>query len=90
MQKISVHVPDDMKFRIALVAKIRNQGVSDVIREAIDKGLQTSHPKSTSGQALLNLAKMAEELASETPPITDLSINHDYYAWGGAKSGDQK
>lgn len=36
-------------------------------------------------RALLNLAKLAEKLPLSTKAPRDLSLNHDYYAWGGRK-----
>ncbi len=89
MQKISVHIPDEMKLWIALAAKANSQDESEVIREAIDEGLKIIYPKGRSAQALLELAKLAEQLPSEPGVPKDLSTNHDYYTWGGEKHVDQ-
>ena len=53
MQKISVHIPDEMKLWIALAAKANSQDESEVIREAIDEGLKIIYPKGRSAQSLL-------------------------------------
>ena len=88
MQKISVHVPDETKLWIALAAKYKSQDESEVIREALGEGLKVVYPKGRSAQVLLDLAKQAESLSSEPGAPKDLSINHDYYAWGGEKNAN--
>lgn len=88
MQRISVHVSDDTKQRIDLVAKAKRKVESELIREAIDAGLNVIHPRVSSAKALLELAKLAEKLPSEPDTPKDVSENHDYYAWGGKKRKD--
>lgn len=85
MQRISVHITDETKQRIDLAAKAKQKVEADLIREAIDEGLKKIYPRSSSAQALLNLAKLAEQIPSKTGTPTDVSENHDYYAWGGKK-----
>lgn len=43
------------------------------------------YSKRNSAQALIDLAKMAEKIVTKPGDPTDVSINHDYYAWGGEK-----
>ena len=85
MQRISVHISDETKQRIDLVAKAKHMVEAELIREALDKGLKVIYPKSSSAQALLDLADMAKGLPSQPNESTDISENHDYYAWGGEK-----
>lgn len=85
MQRISVYIPEETKKRINLAAKAKNKAESEIIREALKKGLETVHPISTSAQALLDLAKMAEKIPTKGKIPRDASINHDYYLWGGEK-----
>ena len=89
MQRISVHITDETKQRIDLAAKAKNKIEAELIREAIDAGLNIIAPKSRSAQALLDLAKMAEELPSKPNVHTDLSENLDYYAWGGKRENEE-
>lgn len=90
MQRISVFVPDETKKRISIASKAKGKEESEIIRVALDQGLNVIYPKSSSAQALLDLAKHAENLPSEPGEPTDVSNNHDYYAWGGEKSkGEQ-
>jgi predicted DNA-binding protein len=88
MQRISVHITDETKQRIDLVAKAKNKVESELIREALDAGLNIISPKSRSAQALLDLATMAEQLPSKSNAPRDVSENLDYYAWGGKKKNE--
>lgn len=85
MQRISVYIPDDTKKRINLVARAKSKAESEIIRAALEEGLEKIHSKSTSAQALLDLVKMAEKIPTRGKVPKDASINHDYYLWGGEK-----
>lgn len=82
MQRISVHITDETKQRIDLAAKAKNKVEAELIREALDEGLKKIYPPSTSGQALLNLAKMAKSLPSQKGEPTDISSDTAKYAFG--------
>ena len=86
MQRISVHISDETKRRIDLAAKARNKVEAQLIREALDAGLNVIYPKSTSAQALLDFAKEAEKLPTKGKVPTDVVENMDYYTWGGKKN----
>lgn len=85
MQRISVYIHEDTKRRINLVAKAKSKVEAEIIRDALDKGLNVIHPPYASAQALLDLAKLAEKIPTPAGAPRDVSINHDYYAWGGKK-----
>lgn len=85
MQRISVYIPEDTRKRINIVAKAKSKAESEIIRDALEEGLERIHPKSASAQALLDFAKMAEKIPTLAGSPTDVSLNHDYYAWGGQK-----
>ena len=85
MQRISVHIPDETRKTIAFTAKSQNKPESEIIREALDQGLEAIHPKIASAQALLNLAKMAEKIPTKGKVPKDAVKNMDYYTWGGEK-----
>ena len=82
MQRISVHITDETKQRIGLAAKAKQKVEADVIREVIDEGLKKIYPPASSAQALLNLAKMAENLPSQGGEPTDISEDTAKYAFG--------
>jgi predicted DNA-binding protein len=85
MQRISVFIPDETRKRINMVAKAKNKAEAEIVRDALEHGLEKLHPKSSSAQALLDLAKLGEQIPTKPGTPTDISINHDYYAWGGEK-----
>lgn len=86
MQRISVHISDETKQRISVAAKAKRKVESELIREVIDAGLNVVYPRFNSAKNLLRLSKLAEQLPDQPGKPKDLSINHDYYAWGGKKN----
>lgn len=88
MQRISVYIPVDTKKRISITAKAKNQEESEVIRRALDEGLKKIHPIATSAKALLELAKLAEQLPDQPGKPKNLSQDHDFYAWGGQQKDE--
>ena len=83
MQRISVHITDETKQRIDLAAKAKNKVESELIREAIDAGLNLIVPKFNSAKALVNLAKMAKRLSFAPKEPADVSSDTAKYAFGG-------
>lgn len=88
MQRTHIYLPEELNRTINNTAKARRKSKSEVIREALERGIKAIHPqKSSSAKALLSLAQMARKLKGTGP--RDLSINHDYYIWGGKKKTQQ-
>lgn len=85
MQRISVHIPEDTRRRISLVAKAKNKVESEIIRQALKEGLEVIQPQKSSAQALLDLAKMAEKIPTKGKVPKDAVKNMDFYLWGGEK-----
>ncbi|OGE45672.1 hypothetical protein A3B39_01515 [Candidatus Daviesbacteria bacterium RIFCSPLOWO2_01_FULL_37_10] len=85
MQRISVYIPEDTKQRINLAARAKSKAESEIIRDALDEGLNVIHPKSSSAQALLDFAREAEKIPTRGKIPKDLIKNMDYYTWGGEK-----
>ena len=83
MQRISVHISDKTKHKIDLAVKAGNKVEAELIRQALDVGLDIISPKYSSAQALLDLAAKAEQLPSKINAPRDISENLDFYAWGG-------
>lgn len=82
MQRVSVHISDETRQRIDLAAKAKSKVESEVIREAIDVGLNIIYPKFSSTKGLIKLANMAEKLPSKLNAPRNVSEKHDQYAWG--------
>ena len=85
MQRVSVYIPEDTRKRINFIAKAKSKAESEIIRNALEEGLERIYPKSDSAQALLDFSKKAENIPTPPGSPTDVSVNHDYYAWGGKK-----
>lgn len=85
MQRISVHIPDETRTRISLIAQAKSTAEAVIIRDALNQGLDIVHPKTASAQALLDLAKMAKKIPTKGKIPKDAVKNMDYYMWGGEK-----
>ena len=85
MQRISVYIQEDTRKRINLVARAKSKPEAEIIRDALDEGLDIVYPRSSSAQALLDLAKMAEKIPTKGKVPKDAVKNMDYYMWGGEK-----
>lgn len=85
MQRISVFIADDTRKRINILARAKSKPEAEVVRDALEEGLERLHPKSSSAQVLLDLAKMAEKIPTKGQVPKDAVKNMDYYTWGGEK-----
>lgn len=82
MQRITVHITNETKQRINIAAKAKRKVEAELIREAIDTGLNIIYPKKSSAQALVDLAKKAKSLPSQSGEPTDISEDTAKYAFG--------
>lgn len=82
MLRINIYIPEELNQRLNFAAQAKKRVKAEIIREAIEKGLQKLQPKSSSAQALLNLAKLAEGLPSDPRDPTDISEDTAKYAFG--------
>lgn len=86
MQRTHVYLPDQLNTEIEFTARIQQKSKAEVIRTALERGLKTIRPKrSSSAKALLEMVKEAKKILKDEKLPKDLSINHDYYLWGGKK-----
>ncbi len=85
MQRISVHIPEDLNRKLDFTARTSRKVKAAVIREALEEGLSRVDSKSNSNKALFEFIKLVESIPSKPGEPTDVSTNHDYYAWGGKK-----
>lgn len=85
MLRINIYVPEELNRRLYFAAQYERKTKAAVIREALEKGLKSIQPKDNSANVLMKLAKLAEQLPNDPGTPRDLSINHDYYLWGGRK-----
>lgn len=86
MLKTYLYVPEELNLAIINLAKAQKISKAEVLREALSQGVASiKRQNMRSAQALLDLAKMAEQIPTKQGTPRDVSINHDYYAWGGEK-----
>ena len=84
MQRTHIYLPNELNTEIEFIAKLNRKSKAEVVREVLQQGLKKLRPqKSSSAKALLEMAREAKKFVGTGPK--DLSINHDYYTWGGPK-----
>lgn len=89
MYRMHIYLPDELKSQIAVAAMVTGEPKAAVVRKALQNGLKAYHSyRSSSAAHLLNLADQARSTPGKGP--RDLSVNHDYYAWGGGKRAIRK
>ena len=86
MYRLHLYLSEEIKNKLDLKARMTGKSKAELAREALEEGLKkTQNVKSDSAKALLNLAQIAKTLPSDPKDPKDLSVNHNYYAWGGEK-----
>lgn len=86
MNRLHLYLTEELNRKIAIKARMTGKSKAEVAREALEEGLKKKPiDKSESVRALLRLSKLAENLPSNPSDPKDLSVNHDYYIWGGQK-----
>jgi hypothetical protein len=86
MLKTYLYIPDSLEEKIRQTSLVQKKSKAEVMRVALEDGLNNMRLKNTRGaQALLELAKEAGLLMAGEKLPRDLSVNHDYYLWGGKK-----
>ncbi len=84
MLRANVYLTEEQIREIDTRARIAKKPKAEILREVVDNGLKaTPMQKSQSAKVLLEIAKAAKKFKGSGPK--DLSINHDYYLWGGEK-----
>lgn len=87
MQRFYIYLTDEQQKKIDQAAQTANKPKSEIVREALDKGLaQDRKTASKSAQALLEFAKQADTIPTEGKIPNDFIKNMDYYTWGGGKN----
>lgn len=82
MLRTYIYLPEELDYKIKQAAKTQKKSKAEVIRGVLEEGLSTL--KSTNdAQTLLNLATNIQKLLGDEKLPKDLSVNHDYYLWGG-------
>lgn len=85
MLRVNIYIPEDLNYRLGLVARSIGMKKAEVVRTALHEGLKTIQPKSISAQNLVNFVKEAEKISTKGRIPKDIIKNLDYYTWGGKK-----
>lgn len=85
MLRINIYVPEELNQKLDFAAKYMRKVKAEVVREALEAGLRKIQPKSSTAQALLDLAKKAKNIPTKGNVPKDFIKNLDYYTWGGKK-----
>jgi len=81
MLKTYLYIPDHLEEMIVRTAETQKKSKAEVMRKALQEGLEVLEKKSTGGaEVLLKLADTAKKYKLKGPK--DASVNHDYYLWG--------
>ncbi|OGK23610.1 hypothetical protein A3D76_01370 [Candidatus Roizmanbacteria bacterium RIFCSPHIGHO2_02_FULL_37_9b] len=88
MLKTYLYIPEQLEEKIIYTAKTQKKSKAEILRTAIQEGLNVIEKQKTGGaEVLLKLAKMAKNSKLKGP--RDGSINHDYYLWGLPKKNSR-
>lgn len=81
MLKTYLYIPDNLEERINQTARIQKKSKAEVMRQALEEGINNLTKKQVGGaEVLLKLAELGRKYNIRGP--RDASINHDYYLWG--------
>jgi len=83
MLKTYLYIPDHLQIKINQTAKRQGKSKAEVMRQALQNGLEAVEAQKSGAEALLKIAEFAKKHKIKGP--RDLSVNHDYYLWGGKK-----
>lgn len=83
MLRTYLYIPDHLEKQINQAVQAQKKSKAEVLRQALEKGLERLVPKAGGAETLLKLAEIGRKYNIKGPK--DLSINHDYYLWGGKK-----
>lgn len=74
------YFPEEMYTKLSLVAKTRKTTITNVLREFVERGLQSSkNVKHAKGKTLLDIGKQAEKEHWGKGIPSDIAKNHDKY-----------
>ena len=88
MLKTYLYIPEQLEKKIKLTARNQNKSKAEVIRQALEKGInQVALRGTASAQALQKIAEIGKKFNLKGPK--DGSDNMDKYLWGKDWSKDE-
>ncbi len=89
MLKTYLYIPENLEKKIVFTAKTQNKSKAEVIRQALEKGINSVQQQGTaSAQALLKIAEIGKKNNLKGPK--DGSERMDEYLWGKDWSRDNE
>lgn len=86
MLRVNIYIPEEINTTVRLLARQLGKTKAEIVRMAITDGLKAMKPKKDdSAKRLLEMAELAMKIPENPYDPKDVSINHDYYLWGGTK-----
>ena len=81
MLKSYLYIPEHLQDKIVFTAKTQNKSKAEILREALEEGLNAIAKKQNGGtEILIKLTEIGKKYGVKSP--VDASVNHDYYLWG--------
>jgi hypothetical protein len=80
MLKTYLYIPEHLEEKINLTAKVQKTSKAEIMRRALEKGMEIVNQQN-GAQVLLDLSKKVHETLKDEKLPKDLSVNHDYYLW---------
>lgn len=82
MLRTNVYLTEEQERELKIRGAISKKPKAEILREVIDEGLKTVPIQtSSSTQAFIKLAKIAEQFKNKGTAPKDLSTNMDKYTW---------
>ncbi len=88
MLRVNIYIKEETDSKAEMLALSLGKKKAEVVREALDAGLETMQPQDTSANKLLNFIKLAEKIPTRGKVPKDFIKNLDYYTWGGEKRSE--
>ena len=85
MLRVNIYIPEEIDNKAEILAASLGRKKAEVVREALDKGLNAMQPEAGNAKNLLDFVKLAESVPTKGKVPKDIIKNFDYYTWGGEK-----
>lgn len=81
MLKTYLYIPEDLNEKLNYTAKVQNKSKAEVMRQALENGLQKFKGQGNAGvEVLFKLAELGRKYKLKGPK--DSSVKMDEYLWG--------
>ena len=89
MLRVNIYIPEEIDTTVELLSRLLGKKKAEIVRMALSDGLKSMKPKKdNSAQRLLEMVELAKKIPENPDDPKDISLNHDYYLWGGTKRNE--